>query len=362
MHLYPDHSVKSPNTTSNPWYRIYRIFAKCLTEIYKRLQPDLRTPVVLCELSDGDIRIVVVEENGPMDIPVLFLLSLDEKSEKAELLISYKFNENAVCTPVKLGTDPLWNARLLLSEEGRMLIEKAHVDYLEAGCDILTTASYQAFVPTADVPSTVSSDIDLMSLFPLAMKVARTAVEKSGKKNIRIAASMGSYGAVLANGAEYHGNFGGITWDSLVVFHQMRIETILKTDPDLLAFETVPTTFESTAIMRALEQCAIKNKIPPAWISFSNATESRECAATVKDSPHIFAVGVNCVKPELVEGILRVYKEVLDGSGKELLCYPNKGETWDAVGREWVENSGVDSADVYAELAETWIAAGASLI
>ncbi|KAI9332806.1 homocysteine S-methyltransferase, partial [Obelidium mucronatum] len=265
-----------------------------------------------------------------------------------------------------LGCDPLWNARLLLSKEGRELIERAHLDYLSAGCDILTTASYQAFVPTADVPSTVSADIDLPSLFPLAMKVVRDAVEKSGRKSVRVAASMGSYGAVLANGAEYTGDFGGISWNSLVVFHQTRIETILKTQPetwpDLLAFETIPSIFESTAIVEALEQCSRSKEIPPAWISFSNTSESRECAASVKGSTNIFAVGVNCVKPELVEPILRIYKEELAESGKELLCYPNKGETWDAIGRGWVQESGVQSEEAYVNMAKTWISAGASIV
>ncbi|ORY53763.1 Homocysteine S-methyltransferase [Rhizoclosmatium globosum] len=182
---------------------------------------------------------------------------------------------------------------------------------------------------------------------------------------------MGSYGAVLANGAEFTGDFGSLTWDALVEFHRIRIEAVAATKPDLLAFETVPCVFESSAIVKALEQCSSKGiTLQPAWISFScrdshssNAGDSAEaCATSIKDSPFVFGVGVNCTKPEFVKGILESYKKTLEGSGKVLICYPNKGETWDAVGRGWVDQTGVQNVEAYADMAKSWIEAGATIV
>src|SRR5436190_13562242 len=41
--------------------------------------------------------------------------------------------------------DPLWSAKLLL--ENPDLIRQVHVDYLAAGANVITTASYQATIP-----------------------------------------------------------------------------------------------------------------------------------------------------------------------------------------------------------------------
>ncbi|KAJ3071493.1 Homocysteine S-methyltransferase 1 [Podochytrium sp. JEL0797] len=266
--------------------------------------------------------------------------------------------------------DPLWSTGRLLTKEGRALIEKAHMDYIEAGCDILTTGTYQAFVPTSAVKSTVSADIDLESLFPVAVKVARNAVNKSRKLHVQIAASMGSYGAVLANGGEFTGDFGDIQWNDLVLFHQTRLETVLNTGPDLLAFETVPSVFESTAIVRALELCAGTSTLPPAWIAFSCSSGTQSCAGdsidscatSVRNSPHLFAAGVNCSKPEFVEEIVKSFKIVFEDTGKEIIAYPNKGESWDNAEKAWVESTGVDGVEKYADMAKRWMDAGATIV
>jgi homocysteine S-methyltransferase len=46
-------------------------------------------------------------------------------------------------------------------------------------------------------------------------------------------------------------------------------------------------------------------------------------------------------------------------SGKSLVAYPNRGETWDAASRRWIPG---DASPEYGALAQRWRAAGASLI
>ncbi|KAJ3129930.1 Catalyzes methyl transfer from S-methylmethionine (SMM) to adenosyl-L-homocysteine (AdoMet) [Physocladia obscura] len=279
-----------------------------------------------------------------------------------------------------LGDDPLWSAKLLLSDDGMRLVEKVHLDYLMAGCDILTTASYQAHIPTSAIshplPTQITNSKETLELlFVKAMKAAKTAKENYRRSTtdkpdriIHIAGSMGSFGAVLANGAEYSGDFAGVTWDSLVEFHRLRIAAVIATEPDLLAFETIPSVFESSAIVRALDICAETLTIPPAWIAFSfrsaelscGGNSIAACANSVKNK-NVFAVGVNCTKPEFLEDILFGLKSNLP-ENIELICYPNKGETWDAKSREWVISSGLPSETTFADLGEKWMKAGATII
>ncbi|KAI8615188.1 Homocysteine S-methyltransferase [Chytriomyces sp. MP71] len=279
-----------------------------------------------------------------------------------------------------IGDDPLWSSKLLLSTEGVELIEMAHRHFLDSGSTILTTATYQAYVPTAAVSATPNRSRDsLISLFKIGVSAAKRSrdafsVTHPEKPRARVAVSLGSYGAVLANGAEFTGDFGGIAWGDLVEFHRAKLQVAVHAKPDLVAFETVPSIFEANAIVAALQKvadaCEEGIVLPPAWISFSCASSDvscagdsvRECATAVKESPHIFGVGVNCTKPEYVLGILRAYKDVLADTGKVLLCYPNKGETWDAESRGWVQESGIENVDAFGVLALEWIAAGAEVV
>ncbi|KAJ3348962.1 hypothetical protein HDU83_000946 [Entophlyctis luteolus] len=277
----------------------------------------------------------------------------------------------------------LWSAQKLLGPDGVSIVQQVHEDYMDAGCDIITTASYQAHIPTdairVPIPSEATTPKDIFpQLFTNAMIAATNAraaylSRTNSNRKIRIAGSMGSFGAVLANGAEYTGNFGPtVTWPSLVEFHRVRITAVVATRPDLLAFETVPSVFEASAIVRALQivASATTTPLPPAWVSFSCRSPAEscsgdsvdDCSRTLKDSPHIFAIGVNCTKPEYVESILRGMRRGLGDSRKTLICYPNKGETWDAIGKEWVGSTGVSSESAYADLAERWLDAGATII
>src|SRR5271169_6264587 len=102
---------------------------------------------------------------------------------------------------------PLWSAHVL--ESSPEAIVAVHRDYLEAGADCLLTASYQVsaegFEKIGHNPQDAASAAAeaLRASVALAER-ARTDYQTSTPRRIWIAASLGPYGAMLHNGAEYH--------------------------------------------------------------------------------------------------------------------------------------------------------------
>ncbi|HKJ18302.1 MAG TPA: homocysteine S-methyltransferase [Xanthomonadales bacterium] len=252
----------------------------------------------------------------------------------------------------------LWSAHLLI--ENPSLIRDVHLAYLEAGADVIITASYQASIPgfrnfsltTEEATSLIGLSADLACL-------ARDVfcVSLSGDKRLRplVAASVGPYGASLADGSEYHGDYG-ISRQELADFHWPRIEILARSNADLLAIETIPSRMEAQVLCDLLQEFDDVY----AWMSFSckderhisDGTLFREIAVIADDNPRIAAVGVNCTNPEYVSGLL-------DEAGSietPLLAYPNSGEAWDVGTREWV-GKGSDLS-----IAHEWVRNGASLV
>ncbi len=257
--------------------------------------------------------------------------------------------------------DPLWSARLLL--ENPNAIRQLHYDYLVAGADVITSASYQA---TFD--GFANRDIDHEQAADLMQLSVRLAVEardkfwaqpenRVGRQRPLVAASVGPYGAYLADGSEYRGDYG-LSITELMDFHRERMSVLAESGADLLACETIPCLAEGQALMSLLAEFPTAQ----AWLSFSCSDEERinhgelfvNCAALANWSEQVVAVGVNCTPPQFVEGLLRSAREV---TGKPLLAYPNSGEAW-RDGR-WVEAT--RTAD-FCGAAAAWHAAGAALI
>ncbi len=260
-------------------------------------------------------------------------------------------------------SDPLWSARMLV--ETPALIESVHYDYFVAGADVGTSASYQAtFQRFVDRGIGQKAAADLMQL---SVQLARDARERfwddtdnrKGRSYPLVAASVGSYGAYLADGSEYRGDYG-LSARRLLDFHRPRLEVLVDSGADLLAFETIPCAREAEALVRLLED------FPhiPAWICFSCCDETHvchgeplsDCVAVANDAPSCVAVGVNCTPPRYVVDLLRSVRDV---TSKPLVAYPNSGEVWDAAQHCWI--GGPDPVD-FAEAAQQWYEAGARLV
>ncbi len=255
---------------------------------------------------------------------------------------------------------PLWSGRIL--DQAPAAIAAVHLDYLRAGADCISTASYQVsacgYRELGLDPH--AAERALRRSVEIADQ-ARSAYAHEDPRPIRIAASLGPYGAVLHNGAEYHGRYD-LSFDDLFAFHAERLGILAGTSADLIAFETIPSLAEAQAILRALEP------MPSiaAWISFtcSDATHVahgetlRACAGLLAESPQVAAIGINCTAPHLIAPLIA---EARLGSGekKPVLVYPNSGETWDAAARAW---GGHSDAAQFGALARSWFSAGAKAV
>ncbi len=268
---------------------------------------------------------------------------------------------------------PLWSARAI--QEAPEAVRSVHRSYLEAGADILLTASYQlsalgfraAGLGTAEAADATDRALErAVALATEARHELQASVERPAPL---VAASLGPYGAALANGAEYHGKYSFRSAAEqqavLQAFHAERIRALLSTNADLIAFETLPSLDEAEAIVAALDQIAAETGERPAvWFSFTcrdwehtaHGERVRTCAALLDGVPQVCAIGVNCISPELA---LPLLAELRTGTTKPLIVYPNSGEAWDAGHRCWLPRA---EPVPFHELARSWYAAGAQLV
>ncbi len=254
---------------------------------------------------------------------------------------------------------PLWSAHVL--EDAPEKIVAVHRAYIEAGADIIETASYQVSrMGYAEVGlDPARADSALLHSVALACEAASAFPDR----RTVIAASLGPYGAALHNGAEYHGNYT-CTFADLIQFHADRINVLAyasgQESPDILAFETLPSLAEAEAIGQALAP----HPELAAWFAFTCVDQEhvahgellRQCAAAVAAFPQTVAIGVNCTHPTFIPALIA---ELRDASDKPIVVYPNSGEGWDARNRCW---TGIGDPAVYGVQAAEWFAAGAQII
>ncbi|KAI3760116.1 hypothetical protein L1987_50506 [Smallanthus sonchifolius] len=273
--------------------------------------------------------------------------------------------------------DPLWSAKCLLTSTD--LVRQVHLDYLEAGADIIITASYQATIQGFGAKgfSKEESEAMLKKSVDIACEARNVYYERccnsagnftsDGKilKNrpILVAASVGSYGAYLADGSEYSGDYGdSMDLEFLKSFHRRRVQVLAESGADLIAFETVPNKIEAQAYAELLEE-GIKI---PAWFSFNSkdgvnvvsGDSLTECAKIADSCQKVVAIGINCTPPRFISGLIQSIKKV---TTKPILIYPNSGEMYDAELKQWVKNTGVPDED-FVSYVNKWCEIGASLV
>ncbi|KQV15688.1 MULTISPECIES: homocysteine S-methyltransferase [unclassified Kitasatospora] len=240
-------------------------------------------------------------------------------------------------------SDGLWSARLLADDPSA--ITEAHRAYFAAGAQVAITASYQA-----SFEGFARRGVDreqAAALLGRSVGLARAAGPGW------VAASVGPYGAVLADGSEYRGRYG-LTEGQLVDFHRPRIEALLAAGPDVLAVETIPDTDEAAAVLRALAGVEV-----PVWLSFSIAGDRTRAGQPIAEAfalagaaPEVLAVGVNCCSPADADAAVRVAARA---SGKPVVVYPNSGESWQ--GRSWQ-----GEPTFRPDRVTSWLADGARLV
>jgi homocysteine S-methyltransferase len=261
--------------------------------------------------------------------------------------------------------DPLWSAKVLLEQP--QLITQVHRDYFDAGAAVAITASYQA------TPQGFSrrgiDEAAAMELVALSVRLADEArrghlAENPGAGPLMIAGSVGPYGAYLADGSEYRGDYM-LGRKEFIAFHRPRMEALVGAGADFLACETLPSFAEAEALLALVEDLDVE-----AWFSFtlrdgghiSDGTPLAEVARVCEGQPRVAAVGVNCVPLELVSPSLTALRKT---TGLPLIAYPNSGESYDAATKTWAPGAGAGGSGRPSNLVDgsrLWRGLGAQLI
>lgn len=260
-------------------------------------------------------------------------------------------------------SDELWSARLLLDDPD--LIRQVHYDYLAAGADCIISASYQATIP--GLMRRGLREAEAAALLTRSVELAQQArddfwaepANRAGRLRPLVAASVGPYGAALADGSEYRGDYD-LSEDELAAWHRPRWRVLAQSGADLLACETIPSYREALALRRLIEE----TPQTPVWVSFSardgdhisDGTPLTVCVAVVEGVEQVVAVGVNCTAPRYIPSLIEAARAA---TTKPLVVYPNSGERYDATGRGWVGES--DPAE-FGTYSREWRKLGAALI
>ena len=247
----------------------------------------------------------------------------------------------------------LWTARLLGEEPER--IAEVHRAYYRAGASVATTASYQA-----SVEGLVAAGYDAgaaRDLLTRSVTLAREVRDElSGERpGLLVAASVGPYGAFLADGSEYRGRYG-VGPARLRDFHGPRLELLAAAGPDLLAVETIPDLAEAEVLVPLLAEVGV-----PAWFSYSVTGSTTAAGQPLADAyallaghPCLVAAGVNCSDQADVLGAVEA---AVAATGLPAVAYPNRGGSWDAAAKRWSYGDALD-----LDLVADWVAAGAAYV
>lgn len=259
--------------------------------------------------------------------------------------------------------DSLWSARLLI--ENPDIIRQAHLDYLWAGADCIISASYQATIQ--GFATYGLSEAEAIAHLKLSVTLAQEARQAywqaAGEKNGRlfplVAASIGPYGAFLADGSEYSGDYG-LSQAELADWHRQRWRVLAHSGADLLACETIPSLPEALAYLDLLAE----TPETAVWLAFSCRNEAEiwdgtavsECITATATHPQVVALGINCTAPRYVPQLI---KTIQQHTTKPIIVYPNSGEQYEVENKQWL---GQSIPAEFGTFSKEWRKLGAGLI
>lgn len=254
----------------------------------------------------------------------------------------------------------LWSSSLLLTDEGKKDIQRAHQDFLNAGSDVITTVTYQL---SDYVEKFGYSRAKVDTMMNDAVQLCQSARDSVNQKAY-VVGSIGCYGGALADGSEYTGDYGDMTIDDLISFHKRKTENLISLSVDGLAFETIPSFLEVKAILKMMKKIRDESKYNETYVWMSLACQNEHLlndGTPIEDvlqylnnedpsATVLNAVGINCCKLKYAHALCQTLaKSTLHSRvPKAILIYPNSGEEWDAANSDWIKDSGCQSSLAFA--------------
>jgi homocysteine S-methyltransferase len=237
-------------------------------------------------------------------------------------------------------------------------LKHVHKAFVDAGADIILTATYQAsfdgFSKTQRSSGNVSreeAERYMLSAVPLSRSCFDS---KSGI----VALSLGAYGATMTPSTEYSGDYDGLDRQGLENFHRDRLDIFVKqadtwNDIDLLAFETLPRLDEVQAV-RQVAASVPQDLLKPYWIScvFPGTDDRLPDSSTISDIVNAsllgnvgstpFAIGINCTKLPKLPLLIDQFEEAIMAAKvpfPSLVIYPDGAgnKVYNSQLQQWVE-------------------------
>jgi S-methylmethionine-dependent homocysteine/selenocysteine methylase len=265
---------------------------------------------------------------------------------------------------------PEWSALALM--EGPNWVVEAHLNFVEAGAQVITTNSY------ACVPFHIGEEGFVQrgrELATLSGELARKAVDTardSHQREVRVAGSIppvfGSYKPELFN--------KDAAWGIASVLIESLVPNI-----DHWLVETISSITEAQTMLGAIAEFGDPVAVRPRWVSFTLADSLTDGHAQIRSGDSIAAaveaVGgeveallFNCSQPEVMTAAITEAVAALTASGKDAVrvgVYANAFiEVQSAPGQAANETLSVLREDLtpdrYAMFAQEWIAAGATIV
>jgi homocysteine S-methyltransferase len=305
-------------------------------------------------------------------LPRILLLDGGVSTHLEDTLKKEQFPSTAPVFPYR----ELWSSGLLLSETGRKVISTGHLDWLNAGANVISTVTYQCHYEASQWPSANGEAVLTKAIVDQMWRDAIDLAKKAGQEHAAplstfVVASSGCYGAALSNGAEYTGEYNlddETALATLTDFHTQKIESALASHPDGIAIETVPSLIECQ-VLRSLFQREADSDARLSPVAFyvslacrngsqlNDGSSFEEAVRIFRDVPvtRLHAIGINCCDARyLPELVVTLVNEIAAFTPKRgIVIYPNSGECWDAVHVQWITGSGVgDDTDMAQGLME----------
>jgi homocysteine S-methyltransferase len=252
------------------------------------------------------------------------------------------------------------------------IVESVHKSFLAHGADIITTSSYQISYEGFSTRGWGAEEVNDIIRCTTGVAVKARDDFRMGGRYPLVAASVGTFGAHLADGSEYVGLYGKSARD-LCEWHRGKFEILSRSGCDIVACETVPCVDEAVALAELLSGLPAE-LARSSWLSMScssdsllNSREPLEKALRRVEDPdaftatsgHRFGIGINCTNPQYIAGLLEIIADNCSRS-RTVVVYPNSGELYNEVDKVW-RSRGTDFPS-FSELVPVWYDLGARVI
>jgi homocysteine S-methyltransferase len=270
--------------------------------------------------------------------PMNFLAALKSKRLILDGATGTELNRRGVDTGL-----PLWSANALLNDRDAGILKQVHLDYLEAGADIITTNTFRtharALAPSGNAHRAQELTRRAVDFAHEAIRAAASASPKFIAGSISTLADCYEPGSVPPD-------------DQLCKEHGERVDHLLQSGVDFFLIETINSIREASAITTLAARTGL-----PVAVSFVCNQDgnllSGETLAAAADALlplGISAIGVNCgPTPNLARPLAEL--ESVCGKDFPLIAYGNIGYADEKVG--WV-NTDSEAPDIYSAHAIHW--------